>query len=129
MEQICYLVFPFQNETSVHRLIDVSVPLLKTWKWHKDAQCLQIMRWMKANLPKKRMQINRPGVHIWVNMALVPTKNICAIFIFCQSNNKSGLFNYITIYYVIKSMRRGAAKPWWPDTEEEKKTKGGIKIR
>ena len=25
MAQICYLVFPFQNETSVHRLIDVKV--------------------------------------------------------------------------------------------------------
>ena len=23
--------------------------------------------------------------------------------------------SYITIYYVVKSMRRGAAKPWWPD--------------
>ena len=58
MEQICYLVFPFQNETSVHRLIDVKVFNIENMEMTQRCSLPTNYEMDEGKLTKKRMQTN-----------------------------------------------------------------------
>ena len=64
MAQICYLVFPFQNETSVHRLIDVKVFNIENMEMTQRCSLPTNYEMDEGKLTKKRMQTNRSGTHL-----------------------------------------------------------------
>ena len=128
MEQICYLVFPFQNETSIHRLIDVKVSIIENMEMTQRCPLPKNYEMDEGKLTKKRMQINRSGTHLSQHGFRAYKEHLCNFHLLSEVLINEGCS--ITLQFTMwlkKSMRRGAAKPWWPDTEEKKKQRVGLK--
>ena len=127
MEQIYYLVFPFQNEMSIHRLIDVKVSIIENMEMTQRCPLPKNYEMDEGKLTKKGMQINRSGTHLSQHGFRAYKEYLCNFHLLSEVIINQGCSITLQFTMWLKSMMRGAAKPWGPDTEEEKNQRAGLK--